>query len=59
MSKTKTIDALVVERRQLRAEWRANQRAQFKLQHRLDQLTTELAKAVGLEALLDWPCVTE
>ena len=60
MSKAKRIDALrpvgvaafVAERRKLHAKWLANQRAQFKLQHRLDRLTTKLMKSVGLEAWL-------
>jgi hypothetical protein len=54
MSKAKKIDALVAERRKLFAQWRANRRAQIKLQHQLDQATTELAKVVGLEALLEF-----
>ena len=50
MSKAKTIDvaALVAERRKLQAEYAANTRVRIKLQIKLDNL----AKAVGLEALL-------
>jgi hypothetical protein len=46
--------ALVAERTKLRAEWKANRRKQIQLQIKLDRATTALAKAVGLEALLEF-----
>jgi hypothetical protein len=54
MTKAKKIDALIVERRKLRAQWRANRREQIRLQIQLDRATTALMKATGLEALLEF-----
>ena len=47
--------ALISKREKLRAEWKANRAEQIQLQIKLDRLTTELAKAVGFEALLEPP----
>jgi hypothetical protein len=41
---------LIAERRKLFAQWRTNRRSQIQIRLKA---TTDLAKAVGLEALLD------
>ena len=41
--------ALIAERRKLVAEYRRNRRRRIQLQHQLDEATTQLAAAVGLE----------
>jgi hypothetical protein len=43
---------LIAERRKLKVKWEANRKECAAIQCRLDQLTTALAKAVGLEACL-------
>ena len=52
-SKAKKIEALIAEREKLRIAWQANRKERGKIEMRLDKLTTDLSKAVGLEALLD------
>jgi hypothetical protein len=49
----KKIEALIAEREKLRIAWQANRKERGKIEMRLDKLTTDLSKAVGLEALLD------
>jgi hypothetical protein len=58
MNKGKRIEMLIAERDKLRIAWQANRKERGKIEMRLDKLTTDLSKAVGLEALLDpvnWP----
>ena len=49
------IDKLVAERDALRREWQTNYAARIKIQHRLDELTTQLSQLVGLPLLGDLP----
>jgi hypothetical protein len=42
------IDKLVAERDALRREWQTNYAAPIKIQHRLDELTTQLSQLTGL-----------
>jgi hypothetical protein len=53
MNKGKRIEMLIAERDKLRIAWQANRKERGKIEMRLDKLTTDLARAVGLEALLD------
>jgi hypothetical protein len=48
------IAALIVERRKLIAEWKVQRRAQAKIERRVDELTTKLARITGLEPLLEF-----
>ena len=53
MNKGKRNEMLIAEREKLRIAWQANRKQRGKIEMRLDELTTDLSKAVGLEALLD------
>jgi hypothetical protein len=53
MNKGKRNEMLIAEREKLRIAWQANRKQRGKIEMRLDKLTTDLSKAVGLEALLD------
>ena len=54
MRKTGTrLEKLIAEREKLRVEWQANRKERGRIEMRLNRCTTNLAKAVGLEALLD------
>jgi hypothetical protein len=55
MNKGKRIEMLIAERERLRIAWQANRKERGKIEMRPDKLTTDLSKAVGLEALLDHP----
>jgi len=46
------IDKLVTERDALRREWQSNHAARIKIQHRLDSLTTEIARLTGVPMFL-------
>jgi hypothetical protein len=46
------LEKLIDERNKLKAEWQANRKERGRIEMRLDRLTTDLSKAVGLEALL-------
>jgi hypothetical protein len=46
------IDKLVTERDALRREWQTNHAARIKIQHRLDELTTQLSRLTGLPVMI-------
>jgi len=49
------IDDLVRERNALAREWQTNYAARIEIQHKLDRLTTALAKATNMPLLADLP----